>query len=281
MSSNDGPASPSVDITSPANPRVKWLVGLRKRRHRLSERVTLVEGYDELRLVLDAGVVPQTLYYAPALVGPEEQAVRQQVASLGTQVVSTSPAAFARASYRDGPDGWLAVVADPARPLDAISLSDTPLVLVSEGVEKPGNLGAMLRTAEAAGVDAVVAASPVTDWGNPNVVRASKGTVFTLPVASATTAEVYDWARLRGLRLIAATPQTDTPIGAVDLTGPTAVVVGAEHTGVSDTWLAAADVAAKVPMFGRVNSLNVATSAALVVYEAVRQRASDRWQTGC
>ena len=263
-------------ITSPANARVKWLSGLRRRRSRDVEGVTVVEGYDELKLALDVGVVATELFYCPELVRDGSRlALIERVQSLGGAVTQLGPAAFAKATYRESPDGWIAVVPEPSRPLRELELpSGRPaLVLVCEAIEKPGNLGAMLRTADAAGVDAVIAASPVADWGNPNVVRASKGTVFAVPVASASTAEVVGWLAKRQLSVVVATPLTDTLITIVDLTGPTAIVVGAEHEGISTTWLEAADQTAKLPMHGHVNSLNVATSAAVVIYEALRQRA--------
>jgi TrmH family RNA methyltransferase len=262
------------EITSPANPRVKWLVGMRKRSSRDNEGVTLVEGYPEIALAVETGVVVSAVYWCPQLVTDQGRlSLLDRLAGSGTDVVQLSVAAFARASYRESPDGWLAVVPSPGRPLEALTLGERPLVIVAESIEKPGNLGAMLRTADAAGVDAVVAASPVTDWGNPNVVRASKGTVFAVPVASATTESTMTWLRDRGLTTVVATPDAETLITEVDLTRGVAIVVGAEHSGVSDAWLGAADVAAAIPMSGRVNSLNVATSAAIVVYEAVRQRA--------
>jgi TrmH family RNA methyltransferase len=143
---------------------------------------------------------------------------------------------------------------------------------VAEGVEKPGNLGSMLRTADAAGVTAVISADPVTDWGNPNVIRASKGTVFAVPVASCTAAEARRWLAERGVRTVALTPDTDTLVTDLDLSGPTALLVGSEKYGLSESWLAAADRRARIPMAGQVDSLNVAVSAAIVTYEAVRQR---------
>jgi TrmH family RNA methyltransferase len=265
----------SAMITSVANPRVKWLVGLRRRRTRDAEGVTVVEGCDELRLALDAGVAPRQLFWCDALADPTTtQALLPRVTALGGEVVALGPAAFAKASYRDSPDGWLAVVDAPGKPLDAVTLGARPLVLVCEAIEKPGNLGAMLRTAEAVGVDAVVAASPVADWGNPNVVRASKGTVFAVQVASAPTEQVVAWLRRRAISILVATPDASTAVTDVDLTRPVAVVVGAEHAGVGASLLEAADETASLPMAGRVNSLNVASSAAVVLYEAVRQRAA-------
>ncbi len=263
-----------LEITSVSNPRVKWLVDLRKRRTRESEGVALVEGFAELSLALESGVTPLQLFCCPGLVRDvdELRSLTERLARLGAEVVTLSEAPFRKASYREAPDGWLAVVRDPSRPLGDLELSDSPLVLVCEAVEKPGNLGAMLRTAEAVGVDAVISASAVADWGNPNVVRASKGTVFGVPVSTASTGDVIVWLRRQRLRVVVATPGTASVVSDLDLRGRLAVVVGAEHEGLSGRWLTAADDTASLPMFGRVNSLNVATSAAVVLYEAVRQR---------
>jgi TrmH family RNA methyltransferase len=266
-------AEPRLEITSTSNPRVKWLAGLQRRRHRVAEGVTLVEGHDELRLALDAGVSVRTLFWCPALVdGSSRAALVDRVASSGQEVVALGRAAFEKASYREHPDGLLAVVPDPGRTLADIALGRRPLLLVCEAIEKPGNLGAMLRTAEAAGADAVIAADPVTDWGNPNVVRASKGTLFAVPVASAGAEEVLAWLRANGVAVVVATPEASDVVTDVDLTRPCAIVVGAEHEGVSATLRDGADHAVRLPMMGRVNSLNVATAAAITVYEAVRQR---------
>ncbi len=271
---DDLPPLSAEVITSPANPRVKHLVELRKRRVRDTAGVTLVDGYDELMLALEAGVVPRSVYYSPDLVtDPERLALAAALLRRGIPVVRLGRAAFAKASYRESPDGWLAVVTNPRRPLSDLALPADPLVLVAESVEKPGNLGAMLRTAEAAGVDAVIAASAVTDWGNPNIIRASKGTVFAMPIASATDRpKSITWLRAAGLSIVVATPETDVSMTDIDLTTGLAVVVGAEHAGLSDEWRRAADSLVRIRMFGRVNSLNVATSAALVIFEAVRQR---------
>jgi len=262
-------------VTSTANPRVKELAALRRRRRRDQAGVTLVEGYEELSLAVAAGVRPHTVYYCPQLcpdAGSSDLLAR--LAADGTELVRLAPPAFQKVAYRQSPDGWLAVVPAVSGALDALVLSRTPLLVVCQSVEKPGNLGAILRTADAAGVDAVLAAGPVTDWGNPNLVRASKGTVFTVPVAAGEPDEVRGWLRRSGITLVATTPDTDLAYTDVDLTGPVAIAVGAEKHGLSAGWLAGAEVRVRIPMVGRVNSLNVATSAAIVVYEAVRQRAS-------
>ncbi|MFX0537579.1 TrmH family RNA methyltransferase [Ornithinimicrobium sp. Y1847] len=259
-------------ITSPANPRIKGLVGLRRRRTREQEGRTLLEGYAELQLALDAGVVPESLYVCPDLMSEGADALVARVAGLGSEVVQLSRAAFEKAAYREGPDGFLAVVRAIDRRCADLELPADPLVLVCQGVEKPGNLGAILRTADAAGVDAVIAADPVTDWGNPNTVRASKGTVFALNVASDTTEATQEWLRAHGIRLVATTPDTDVEHTEVDYRGGVAIAVGTEHSGLTEDVLAAADERVRIPMAGAVNSLNVSTSAAIVLYEAVRQR---------
>jgi RNA methyltransferase, TrmH family len=261
-----------LEITSPANPRIKQLVTLRRRRSREQSGVTLVEGLAEIELALAAGVRPQTLYYSRQLATAESLKLADHAAAQGAEVIHLSRPVFEKISYREGPDGWLAVVPAVETELASLQPPPRPLVLICAGLEKPGNLGAILRTADAAGVAAVIAADPVTDWGNPNVVRASKGTVFSVPVASATTAEVLDWAAKHGLQIVAATPDADALVTDTDLTGPTAIAVGAEQAGLPDEWLERASVRVRIPMFGKADSLNVSTSAAILAYEAVRQR---------
>lgn len=263
-----------LELTSVGNPRVKQVVGLRRRRQRDQAGLMLVEGYEELSLALDAGVAPVTLYFCPDLV--RDQTVVDDlvgaVAATGAEIVRVGTRVFEKIAYRESPDGWLAVVPTVPTDLAALRLAADPLALVCQSVEKPGNLGAMLRTADAVGVAAVVAAQPVTDWGNPNVVRASKGTVFSVPVAAADSADVLAWTRQHSMRVVAATPNTDTLFTDIDLTGPTVIAVGSEKHGLTDEWLSGADARVRIPMVGRANSLNVATSAAIVLYEAMRQR---------
>jgi RNA methyltransferase, TrmH family len=261
-----------LEITSPANPRIKQLVALRRRRSRDQSGVTLVEGLAEVELALDAGVRPSTLYYCPALTTASSMSLLDRAGELGAEIIRVTRPVFEKVSYREGPDGWLAVMPAVATRLSALHLGPQPLVLICAGLEKPGNLGAILRTADAAGVAAVIAADPVTDWANPNVVRASKGTVFSVPVASATTAEVLDWTAQHGLQIVAATPAAGRLVTETDLTGPTAIAVGAEQAGLSDEWLERASLRVRIPMFGKADSLNVSTSAAIITYEAVRQR---------
>jgi RNA methyltransferase, TrmH family len=261
-------------ITSPANARLKNLTALRRRRTREEAGLTLIEGYEELNLALDADVRLRTLYYCPELMldPVAQQAVVERVVSQGTETIQLGRAAFEKVAYREGPDGFLAVVDSVVRACADLSVGSTPLALLCQGVEKPGNLGAMLRTADAAGVEAVIAADPVTDWGNPNLVRASKGTVFSVPVATDSTEATLGWLHDNGIALVATTPDTDLDYTDVDYTGPVAIAVGAEKYGLTDAILEAAQLKVRIPMVGKANSLNVATSAAIVLYEVVRQR---------
>jgi RNA methyltransferase, TrmH family len=263
-----------LHVTSASNPRLKAVLALRRRRVREQEGRTVVDGYEELELALDAGVVPDTVLHCPELMlDPDRQsALLERARALGASTIRCSRAAFEKVAYREGPDGFLAVVPVAGVALPDLVLPPDPLVLVCEGLEKPGNLGAVLRTAEAAGVAAVVAADPVTDWGNPNLVRASKGTVFSVPVASDSTADTLDWLQAQGIAVVATTPDTDLLHTDVDYTGPVAIAVGAEKHGLTDEVLDRAAYRVRIPMTGKANSLNVATSAAIVIYEAVRQR---------
>ena len=264
-----------LHLTSLHNPRVKALLALSRRRVRDAEGLTVVEGHDELALAVEAGVRPHTFYYCPELAPPLSAALVKRIRALSAPVVRLSREVFERVAYREGPDGFLATVPSPGMSLARLPLSARPFLLVCEGIEKPGNLGAMLRTAEAAGVEAVIAADSVTDWGNPNVVRASKGTVFSVPVARATLAETLSWLQAHGIPLVATTPDTDAVHTEVDYRGPVALAVGAESTGLTDAALAAAAHRVRIPMAGHVNSLNAATAAAIVIYEVVRQRSGE------
>lgn len=258
-------------ITSLTNPRVKRLVALRTRRLRDREQVCLVEGYDELAHAVSTGVAPIEVYLCPDLIDDDPLGLAARL-SESAPVFHLSRPAFEKAAYREGADGWLAVIPTVETGLDQIALDPNPLVVVCGSVEKPGNLGAILRTADAAGATAVVSVDPVTDWGNPNVIRASKGAVFSVRVASASTADFLAWARANGLSTVATTPAASDYVTDLDLSGPTAILVGSEKHGLSAELLEKADRTAKLPMYGHVDSLNVAVSAGITIYEAVRQR---------
>jgi RNA methyltransferase, TrmH family len=274
-----------MDITSPANPRIKHLVKLREdKRQRQRDGLMLVEGYDEIQLALSAGYTPQTLLrfdYGTGSRRPSVQRGRELVPPqfdlTKTETLTVSRAVFEKVSYRDNPDGWLAVFPIPQRSLESESLlSENPLVIAAESIEKPGNLGAILRTADAARVDAVLVCDPRVDVWNPNVVRASRGAVFSVPIVECDNASALEWLKRGGTRILAASPSAHVVYSDVDLRSPIAIAVGTEDEGLSDFWLQNADVQVKIPMLGKVNSLNVSVSTALIVYEALRQRSISR-----
>jgi RNA methyltransferase, TrmH family len=255
-----------MDITSLQNPHVKHIVKLRDdKRQRRRDGLMLVEGFDEIQLALSAGHKPQTLISAPELASRPIDGVK-------AESLTVNRAVFEKMSYRENPDGWLAIFPIPDTSLEDLKLSKTSLVIIAESVEKPGNLGAILRTADAAHVDALLVCDPRVDVWNPNVVRASRGAVFSVPVVECNNADALEFLKARKIRIIAATPLAEAIYSNVDLREPLAIAVGTEDQGLSDFWMSNADIKVKIPMMGKVNSLNVSVSTALVLYEAVRQR---------
>lgn len=260
-------------ITSLQNDRVKDLVRLRERRHRDRTGQFVVEGYREIRRAVDAGLELTTLYTCPPLfLGPNEDSLIADLEAAGIEVVEFAEEAFRKVSYRDRPEGLLVVAPQFDTGLARLEIGAAPLLLVAESIEKPGNLGTMLRTADAVGADAVIVADATTDPFNPNVVRASTGTLFTVPLAVASTDQTLAWLVDRGVAILATTPDTETDLWDADLRGSVAVVVGAEQYGLSEVWLGSADVRVRIPMAGMADSLNAAMAAGVVLYEAVRQR---------
>ncbi len=258
-----------MDISSLQNPRVKHIVKLRDdKRQRRTDGLMLVEGLDEIQLALAAGHRPQTLFTAPELAIRTIASVQEESA----EHITVSRAVFEKMSFRENPDGWLAVFPIPSIPLHELRLGDPALVVVAESIEKPGNLGAILRTADAAQVDAVLVCDPRVDLWNPNVVRASRGAVFSVPTVECDSMSAFEWLTSQKIRLLAATPAAEAIYFDVDLRDPLAVLLGTEDEGLTDFWMSHADLKVRIPMAGNVNSLNVSVSTALIVYEAVRQR---------
>lgn len=268
-------AMPRV-ITSPHNPRLKTVLKLRERKHRDQAGLMLVEGDEEFSLASASGARLQMVFFCPALIRTTDVDERvQALEAQNIEVVEVTATIFTKLAYRENPDGWLAVASIPRHSLTDWRLSQTPLVLVAEAVEKPGNLGALLRSADAAGVEGVLVCDRRTDVYNPNVVRASKGTVFSVPVVECESSAALDWLQGKGLAIVAATPQATTLYTQADFRGPLAIAVGTEKEGLSPLWLDHASLAVRIPMLGQVNSLNVATAATLLLYEAVRQRTNE------
>ena len=263
-------------IRSTSNPRVKHLVKLRSRRHRDAEGRFLIEGFRELSRAVAAGVEIEEVGFCPSLfLGSNEPALLASAEAAGAHLVEYAEDPFRKVSYRDRPEGLVGLARQFPTSLNRLSLPREPLVLVVEAIEKPGNLGTMLRTADAAGVDAVIVCDPTTDPFNPNVVRASLGCLFIVSLAIGSTADTIAWLAEHDVRLIATTPATSLLHWQADYLGACAIAVGSEQYGLSDTLLGAAGQSVRVPMHGDADSLNAAMAAGVVLYEALRQRTAE------
>ena len=261
-------------ITSLTNPKVKAAVRLRDRRERDATGLTIVDGAREILRALDAGVRVESVFVAPGLIRTDDgRAVADRLRGRPT-TIEASPTVLTKVAFGERSDGVVAIVEPPRPSLDDLSarLPTDPLIVVVEAVEKPGNLGAVLRSADAAGVAAVVAADPLTDLFNPHAIRASLGTIFSVPVAAASSQETRDWLAARGIRAVAAMVDASTRYTAADLTGPLAIVLGSEVDGLSAGWREGAAEPVSIPMAGVADSLNVSIAAAVLLFEAVRQR---------
>jgi len=258
-------------ITSAQNPRIKNLVALqRSRERRLLNRI-IIEGYREISLALAAGFPVKELYTCRSI--DTENSLGLLMEHLDkSQVFEISVDVFEKLAYREASDGLIAVAEPKMLKLNDIQLSSNPLIIVLEAVEKPGNLGAVLRTADAANVDAVIVCDPLSDLYNPNAIRSSIGCIFTKQVVACTSSEAIEWLQKKNIPTYAAALTATDYYHDTDLSGTAALVMGTEATGLSRLWLSKADHQIKIPMLGRIDSLNVATSAAILVFEAMRQR---------
>jgi TrmH family RNA methyltransferase len=261
-----------MQITSLQNPRVKAAAELHERKSRRDTGLMLIEGYHELELAWRAAVDLVTLFIVPAMLREGEEKLLANIESSGAEVVEVSRQVLEKMTYREHPDAWLAIARSPRRSLDSLELGSKPLVIIAENLEKPGNLGAILRSADAVGASAVLVCEGRTDVFNPNVVRASKGALFSMPVVECHNREALEWLKTHGVAVLAATPEGSIPHWDLDLSGAVAVAVGAEKEGLSEFWLSRSDGRVAIPMEGRVNSLNVAQAATILAYEARRQR---------
>lgn len=265
---------PSEKITSLQNPRIKEAVRLRDRRSRDETGLFLIEGYRELKRAVDAGRKITTVFYCPDLfLGENESALLEKS---GAELVLCSPEVFAKISYRDRPDGLLGIGPQLHLRLSDLRLSKNPFLVIAEGIEKPGNLGTILRSCDAAGVDAVIVCDKTTDIHNPNVVRSSVGTLFTLPVIEAGSVETLIFLKEKKIQIAAATPDAKLEYTQADFSIPVAIAVGTEQLGLSEAWMKEADCQVRIPMHGVADSLNVASATTLLLYEVVRQRSLRR-----
>jgi TrmH family RNA methyltransferase len=268
-------------ITSAQNSKIKLLLELQeKSKTRKKEGLFVVEGRRELLHCIEAGYIPHTVFFCPEIISEGDKAEitqaieKQNAEGKMPMAIEVPQQLYDKVAYRGGTEGVVAEMYCKDLSLDSLKLKENPLIVVLEGVEKPGNLGAVLRSADASGVDAVIVCDPLTDMYNPNLIRSSIGAIFTVPVATAKSDEAIRWLKDKGAKIYTAQLQNSRWYYDTDMKGATAIVMGTEATGLTDAWRNAADAHIKIPMLGRLDSLNVSVSAAILMYEAVRQRNS-------
>ena len=256
-------------ITSTQNPKVKNLLALEKPRERRKQCLFVVEGKKEIGLALKAGYKIGNLFFCDDIIS------RKELESLGADdklLIPVSKEVFDKIAVRENSGGVLAVAEQKTHRLSEIKLKANPLVLILESVEKPGNLGAILRTADAAGVDAVIICDPQTDFYNPNVIRSSIGCLFTVQTASASSEETLKWLKENNIKIYCTYLKASQQYDLIDYKIPCAIVMGTEATGLSEVWVNASTANIIIPMQGEIDSMNVSTATAVVVFEAKRQR---------
>lgn len=254
-------------LTSAQNPKIKQLLLLQqKSAERRKNQLFVVEGQREIAHCISVGYQLDTLFVCPEIAGPDA------VIPEDCRCYYVSKAIYEKIAYRGSTEGMVAEFRTHYTTLDDLHLSPSPLVVILESVEKPGNLGAILRSADASGVDAVIICDPLTDLFNPNLIRSSIGAVFTVPTVACSSEECIAFLKKHGIQILTAQLQDSNLYYATDMKRPTAIVMGTESTGLTNQWREAADAHIRIPMLGRLDSLNVSVSAAILMFEAVRQR---------
>jgi len=259
-------------LTSFDNPRIKQIVHLRKHRDRKRSRLFIAEGKREISRALAAGLGIREFFFSAELSGLDAGKIAVEFPAVEYAYELPAPL-FEKIAYREKPEGLLATFEEPSWTLEAIPRTAADLFLVAQSLQKPGNLGAMVRTASAAGATAVLIADEDVDPFNPNAIRASTGAVFSMPIVSASSDRLIEFLRSRDIRITTAAPDAETLYTDADFKGPSAIVIGSEDQGVTPEWREAAHALVRIPMKeGVVDSLNAATTAAILLFEAVRQR---------
>jgi len=256
-------------ITSIQNPFIKSLVLLQeKSKARKQSGIFLIEGKREIEIAMKGGYEVETILFLPELIS----VVEARKLSKSAELIEISKEVYQKLAYRDTTEGILALAKTKSLQLSDLKLSENPLILVAEAPEKPGNIGALLRTADAANLDAVIIANPKSDLYNPNIVRSSVGCLFTNQIATGTTDEIITFLKERKIAIYCATLQNSTSYHTQDYSTPTALVVGTEATGLTEEWRKAATQNIIIPMQGEIDSMNVSVAAAILIFEAKRQR---------
>ena len=254
-------------ISSSQNPKVKHLLALQQKSQlRRKEGLIVVEGARELGHCIDAGLKPKTIFYCPALFNIDKLSTND------AQLIEVSQEVYDKIAYRGSTEGVIAIVQGHQLTLNELELGDNPLIIVLEGVEKPGNIGAVLRSADAAQATAVIVCDPLTDLYNPNLIRSSIGAIFTVPCVACSSDECIEFLKTNNITILTAQLQDSELYYNTDMRHGTAIVMGTEATGLTNAWREAADAHIRIPMKGALDSLNVSVSAAILLFEAVRQR---------
>lgn len=265
----------TISLTSHQNAKIKYLVKLRDRRTREADRKILVEGYREVTRALERGMKFEEFYFSEEFfLGENEPGLIEKISKSGAQMYRVSESVFPKICYRDRPEGLLGVLPFFDTALDNLKLSGRkyPLFLVVESIEKPGNLGTMLRTADAVGVNGLIICNRCTDVFNPNVIRASTGTIFSVPLAEATSEETLAWLQKNKVKIVSADPFAKNIYYKQSFIGPVAIVLGAEQFGLSALWKEKSDVLVSIPMKGLADSLNVAQAGTILLFEVLKQQ---------
>ena len=260
-------------LSSPANPKVKRIISLRRPEWRKKSQTFIIEGYPELKQALTSAVSVSEVYFYPAFFTQgDEPVILAQAKKRGAALFEVNARVYERISFGKRKEGILAIARQLKISLDGLKLKDNPLFVVLEQIEKPGNLGAVIRTADAVGVDAVIACDSATDIYNPNVVRSSLGALFTTPVISLEAQKTISWLKVRNIKIICATVGAELIYTSVNFKQPCAIVLGSEENGLSLRWRESSDYQVGIPMQGKVDSLNVSVAAGVILFEALRQR---------
>ncbi len=258
-----------MEITSTQNPRIKQVVKLQENsRERKKTGLFVVEGIRECSIAMQAGFIASEVYVCEEIYKPDNHYPIQ----IPNSAFTVTAEVYEKIAYRSGVEGIVVVFESKFKNIEELNIADSSLILVIEKVEKPGNLGAIFRTADAAGVSAVIVCDPASDPYNPNAIRSSLGCILSVPWVVTDSKQAIDWLKKNQIKIISSTPDTDKIYTKTDFTGRCAIVMGAEDDGLSGIWFNESDTLVRIPMLGRIDSLNVSVSAAVLLFEAVRQR---------
>ncbi len=259
-------------ISSNKNPKIKNILNLQKSSERKSQNLFIVEGLREIKLALEANHKFHSIYICKEIIGDIKYYEIKKLIIKDVEEFEITKSVFEKIAYRENSDGIIALVVPKTISLNDLELSKTPLIIILESIEKPGNIGAILRTADAANVDAVIICNPITDIFNPNVIRSSVGCLFTNQVATCTSEEAIKWLKKNKIQICATYLEATDYYHQVDFTQPSAIIMGTEDKGLSDKWLTPELRQIKIPMNGKIDSMNVSNATAIVIFEALRQR---------